>query len=59
MQTVFEDGPKRDRRLLFGNLRFQAFTNYATFRNYDLVKRCLYLFAAFPREDGMVFACVL
>jgi hypothetical protein len=58
MQTVFEDGPKRDRRLWIGNLRLQALTNYATFRNYDLVKRCLYLFAAFPREDGMVSACV-
>jgi hypothetical protein len=58
MQTVFEDGPKRDRRLWIGDLRLQALTNYATFRNYDLVKRCLYLFAAFPREDGMVSACV-
>lgn len=58
MQTVFEDGPKRDRRLWIGDLRLQALTNYATFRNYDLVKRCLYLFAAFPREDGMVAACV-
>lgn len=58
MQTVFEDGPKRDRRLWIGDLRLQALTNYATFRNYGLVKRCLYLFAAFPREDGMVSACV-
>jgi hypothetical protein len=58
MQTVFEDGPKRDRRLWIGDLRLQALTNYATFRNYDLVKRCLYLFAGLPREDGMVAACV-
>ena len=58
MQTVFEDGPKRDRRLWIGDLRLQALPNYATFRNFDLVKRCLYLFAAFPREDGMVSACV-
>jgi len=58
MQTVFEDGPKRDRRLWIGDLRLQALTNYATFRNDDLVKRCLYLFAAFPREDGLVPACV-
>lgn len=57
MQTVFEDGPKRDRRLWIGDLRLQALTNYSTFRNYGLVKRCLYLFAAFPREDGMVSAC--
>jgi hypothetical protein len=58
MQTVFEDGPKRDRRLWIGDLRLQALTNYATFRSNDLVKRCLYLFAAFPREDGLVSACV-
>jgi alpha-L-rhamnosidase len=57
MQTVFEDGPKRDRRLWIGDLRLQALTNYAAFRNFDLVKRCLYLFAAFPREDGFVAAC--
>jgi hypothetical protein len=58
MQTVFEDGPKRDRRLWIGDLRLQALTNYATFRNNNLVKRCLYLFAAFPREDGLLPACV-
>lgn len=58
MQTVFEDGPKRDRRLWIGDLRLQALTNYATFRNFDLVKRCLLLFAGLPREDGLVAACV-
>lgn len=58
MQTVFEDGPRRDRRLWIGDLRLQAMTNYATFRNYALVKRCLYLFAGLPREDGLVAACV-
>jgi hypothetical protein len=58
MQTVFEDGPKRDRRLWIGDLRLQALTNYTTFRSNDLVKRCLYLFAAFPREDGLLPACV-
>ena len=52
MQTVFEDGPRRDRRLWIGDLRLQALTNYCTFKNYDLVKRCLYLIAALPREDG-------
>jgi len=55
---VFEDGPKRDRRLWIGDLRLQALTNYATFRNYDLVKRCLYLFAGLAREDGLMSACV-
>jgi hypothetical protein len=58
MQTVFEDGPKRDRRLWIGDLRLQALANYATFRNFDLVKRCLYLFAGLPREDGLLAACI-
>jgi alpha-L-rhamnosidase len=58
MQTVFEDGPRRDRRLWVGDLRLQALTNAVTYRNFDLVKRCLYLFAGLPREDGLVAACV-
>ena len=58
MQHVFEDGPKRDRRLWIGDLRLQAKTNYATFRNYDLVKRCMYLFAGLTREDGKIGACL-
>lgn len=58
MQTVFEDGPKRDRRLWLGDLRLQALTNYATFANTDLVKRCLYLFAGLLRDDGRIGACI-
>ena len=58
MQTVFEDGPRRDRRLWVGDLRLQALTNYVTYRNSALVKRCLYLFGGLPREDGLVAACV-
>jgi len=58
MQTVFEDGPRRDRRLWVGDLRLQALTAYTTFGGHDLVKRCLYLFAAFPRADGLMQACV-
>ena len=58
MQTTFEDGPRRDQRLWTGDLRLQALTNYATFNNTALVKRCLYLLAAFPREDGSIPACV-
>ena len=46
MQTFFEDGPKRDRRLWIGDLRLEALTNYYTFNNLKIVKRCLYLFAA-------------
>lgn len=58
MQTVFEDGPKRDRRLWIGDLRLQAQANYYTFQNFDLVKRCLYLFGGMRLEDGSVGACV-
>ena len=46
MQRVFEDGPKRDRRLWIGDLRLEALTNSVTFENMKLVRRCLYLFAA-------------
>jgi alpha-L-rhamnosidase len=58
MQTVFEDGPKRDRRLWIGDLRLQAQANYVTFRNIDLVKRCMYLFASLRHDNGAVGACV-
>ena len=54
MQTVFEDGPRRDQRLWTGDLRLQALTSYVTMPNNDLVKRCLYLLAAFPRADGLL-----
>lgn len=54
MQEVFEDGPKRDRRLWLGDLRLQALVNYETYQHKDLVKRCLYLFAACPLPDGHV-----
>jgi alpha-L-rhamnosidase len=58
MQDVFEDGPKRDRRLWLGDLRLQALANYETFKNNDLVKRCLYLFAGVPDDTGRVCANV-
>jgi alpha-L-rhamnosidase len=58
MQTCFEDGPRRDRRLWLGDLRLQALTNYATFKHNELAQRCLYLFAAHSRADGLVAACV-
>jgi hypothetical protein len=51
MQRVFEDGPKRDRRLWIGDLRLEALANYYTFRDTALVKRCLYLFAAAGKND--------
>lgn len=58
MQDVFEDGPKRDRRLWIGDLHLQALANQATFQDYDLVKRCLYLFAGTANEEGRISACV-
>lgn len=58
MQDVFEDGPKRDRRLWLGDLRLQARANYQTFKNYDLVKRCLYLFGGMTFNEGKVSACL-
>lgn len=58
MQTVFEDGPKRDRRLWMGDLRLQALVNYETFQKNDLVKRCLYLFAGLTDEWGRIPASV-
>lgn len=58
MQTVFEDGPKRDRRLWLGDLRLQALASYATYRKDELVKRCLYLFAGTANEEGRLAACL-
>ncbi len=58
MQDFFEDGPKRDRRLWMGDLRLQALTNAVTYRNFDLVKRCLYLFAAVADVEGCIPACL-
>ena len=57
-QDVFEDGPKRDRRLWIGDLRLQAMVDFLTFQNKDLVKRCMYLFAAYRTADGLVAPCV-
>lgn len=57
-QDVFEDGPKRDRRLWIGDLRLQALSDFLTFENQALVKRCIYLFAAYRTEDGLVAPCV-
>lgn len=56
MQTVFEDGPKRDHRLWSGDLYLQSLANRYSFRNFDLVRHCLYLFAAYSREDGVLWS---
>ncbi|WP_265458949.1 alpha-rhamnosidase [Enterococcus sp. HY326] len=58
MQTVFEDGPKRDRRLWIGDLRLQALANYVTFDDLALSKRCLYLFAGMTTTEGKIPANV-
>lgn len=57
-QDVFEDGPKRDRRLWIGDLRLQALVDYETFENIDLIKRCIYLFAERTNKQGIVAPCV-
>lgn len=56
MQKVFEDGPKRDRRLWLGDLRMEALANYESYRQNDLVKLCLYLFASDVTDRGQVAA---
>lgn len=57
-QEVFEDGPKRDRRLWIGDLKLQAMTDYRVFRNLDLIKRCIYLFASATGSHKMVAPCI-
>ncbi|MDR0231695.1 MAG: glycoside hydrolase, partial [Dysgonamonadaceae bacterium] len=58
MQTVLEDGPKRDRRLWIGDLRLQALANYVSYNNVDIIKRCLYLLAYCAREDGLLTSTI-
>lgn len=56
MQTVYEDGPKRDRRLWLGDLYLESLANRYSFRNFALTRRCLYLFAALAAPDGIVIS---
>jgi alpha-L-rhamnosidase len=58
MFETFEDGPKRDKRLWLGDFALLAGTNYLTFNNFDLVKKCLYLFASKIKDDGRMPACI-
>ncbi len=58
MQEVFEDGPKRDRRLWIGDMRLQALTNYKTFKNTETVKYCMYLFNNLLVKDKFVTPCL-
>jgi hypothetical protein len=58
MQTVYEDGPKRDQRLWIGDMYLEALANTYSFGQHDLTKRCLYLLAALAAEDGRLHANV-
>lgn len=58
MQTVYEDGPKRDQRLWIGDLYLESIANAQSFKQFDLTKRCLYLLAALSAEDGQLHANV-
>lgn len=58
MQTVYEDGPKRDRRLWIGDLYLEALANNYSFKNHELTKRCLYLLAALSDSTGNLHGTV-
>lgn len=58
MQTVYEDGPKRDRRLWAGDLYLESLANIYSFRDYALTRRCLYLLAALSADNGRLHANV-
>lgn len=58
MQTVYEDGPKRDRRLWIGDLYLESLANLYSFKNDNLTRRCLYLLAGLSNEDGILNANV-
>jgi alpha-L-rhamnosidase len=58
MQTVYEDGPKRDRRLWIGDLFLESLANNYSFKNYDLTRRCLYLLAGLSGEEGYLIGTV-
>lgn len=55
MQGVYEDGPKRDQRLWMGDFHLEALANTASFQQYDVTKRCLYLLAGLANpENGLL-----
>jgi alpha-L-rhamnosidase len=56
MQTVYEDGPKRDQRLWIGDTYLEALANVYSFKNNDLTKRCLYMLAGLANDDGILNA---
>ena len=56
MQTVYEDGPKRDRRLWIGDMYLESLANRYSFKNNQMTKHCLYLFAGLAADDGIVIS---
>ncbi|MDR0394629.1 MAG: glycoside hydrolase [Tannerella sp.] len=54
MQTVYEDGPKRDQRLWIGDLYLEALANMYSYKQHGLTKRCLYLLAGLADESGFL-----
>lgn len=58
MQTVYEDGPKRDQRLWIGDVYLESLANTQTFKNHMLTKHCLYMLAALAADNGSLHANV-
>ncbi|WP_080905686.1 family 78 glycoside hydrolase catalytic domain [Parabacteroides sp. Marseille-P3160] len=58
MQTVYEDGPKRDQRLWIGDLYLESMANNYSYKQYNLTQRCLYLLAGLADENGYLNATV-
>lgn len=58
MQTVYEDGPKRDRRLWIGDLYLESLANTYSYKNHNLTKRCLYLLAGLSQQGGYLYSNV-
>lgn len=58
MQTVYEDGPKRDQRLWIGDLYLQAMANNYSFLQHDLTRRSLYLLAGLSHNNGYLHPCI-
>ena len=56
MQTVYEDGPKRDHRLWIGDMYLESLANRYSFRNFQMTKHCLYLFASLANENGTLMS---
>ncbi len=57
MMRTFEDGPKRDRRQWAFESTQGFFANAYTYRAFDMVRRSLYLQAAFSHDDGNCAIC--